>query len=453
MTSLPDSPVGCAVKARLPLNIIIVGCGLGGLSAAYTLGRIGHKVTVVETATATGEIGAGIQVCPNVARLLVRWGLGDKLKEASVVPQAITFRRYASGERMGWARMGHSMETYHGAPYYNVHRADLHRMLFDLAKPYMTLVLNRRVVKVDPLIPRVTLHTGEIMTADLIVGADGIRSTVREAVNGMKDAPSPTGDAAYRAIIPVEAMVADPDLRRLVDETEMTCWMGPERHITGYCIRNKKEYNIVMVFPDNSLEESYTAEGSTQQMRLHFAGWEPRIQKILDMISSTLVWPMIDRRPLKTWLHEAGKVVLLGDACHPMLPYKAQGAAMAIEDSAVLAGLLSHLTHRSQLLPMLQAYQRLRQPRTAQIQLESRLHGIQLHYPDGPDQIERDKAMREGLEAAFREAQGDLEGNANMWSDRTKNRAHFDYDADAIAEEWWKEYGPSLQQEEVTSKL
>lgn len=164
--------------------------------------------------------------------------------------------------------------------------------MFDLASPYMTLRLNSRVVKVDPTIAQVFLQTGETFNVDLIIGADGIKSTIREVVTGNKDAPTPTGDAAFRAIVRTEDMLKDPDLKALVDEAELTCWMGPRRHIMGYCIvrvegghrtlvdcdcqRNKEEYNLVMIHPDAHQVESYTAEGSTGKMRAEFAGWEPR---------------------------------------------------------------------------------------------------------------------------------------------------------------------------------
>ncbi|KAH8116622.1 FAD/NAD-binding domain-containing protein [Phellopilus nigrolimitatus] len=451
-------------KAPLPLDVIIIGCGLGGLAAAHTLGHAGHRVTIVESAPAIGEIGAGIQVTPNVSRLLIRWGLGPHLKKIAVKPEAIALRRYKTGELVGWTKWGDTMETEHGSPYFHIHRADFHQLLLDIAAPVSTLRLNSTVTSIDPAgpRPRITLASGEVLSADLIIGADGVKSMVREIVLGEPTKATATGDAAYRAIIPTEAMLADPELRPFVDNPEMTGWMGPRRHIMGYCIRAKREYNLVMLHPDDGSVESWTAEGSAEKMRADFDDYEPRIKKLLSMVPSTLKWKLMDRKPIATWIHHAGRVVLLGDSCHPMLPYRAQGAAMAIEDAAVLGNLLSRLTHPAQLMPILRGYEALRHARTAATQASSRLNQHIFHLPDGPAQAARDASMRAALaaerakwaargvgvpdyvDAAAGEAVGPEfsgEGNSNQWADQRKNREQFGYDADEEAERWWREKG------------
>ncbi|KAF7342099.1 FAD/NAD-P-binding domain-containing protein [Mycena venus] len=431
----------------LPLHFAIVGCGLGGLAAAHCLGRAGHTVTVFESASSIGDVGAGIQISPNLSRLLIRWGLGDDLRRASVKPESITFRRYKTGHRVGWTKWGENMDKDYGSPYYHVHRADLLDMLLKLASPYMTLFLNSRVVSLDPDLGQLTLESGRRFRADIILGADGVKSMIREVVVGHPDKPIPTGDAAYRAIIPTAEMSKDPDLKPLVDHPEMTGWIGPGRHIMGYCIRGREEYNIVMLHPDRgSRAEAYDMPGSVQQMKADFAGWEPRVDKLLGLISHTLIWPLFDRNPLDTWVHSGGKVALLGDACHPMLPYRAQGAAMAIEDAAVLGVLFSHITSRRQIRPLLQAYQDLRYPRTTDTQLAARANQKIFHLPDGPEQEARDISMREGMEDSLREERGepsllDSAGNANVWADRPKNRIQFLYDAELEAERWWRTSG------------
>ncbi|KAJ7883268.1 hypothetical protein B0H13DRAFT_2538404 [Mycena leptocephala] len=422
-------------SALVPLHFIIVGCGLGGLAAAHCLGRAGHTVTVFESASSIGEVGAGIQISPNSSRLLIRWGLGDALKRASVKPQSITFRRYKTGHRVGWTKWGENMDRDYGAPYYHVHRADLLDMLFKLAAPYMTLHLNSRVVSLDPDLCQVTLDSGQTFLGDVILGADGVKSMIREVVVGRPDKPTPTGDAAYRALIPTSEMEKDPELKPLVDHPEMTGWIGPGRHIMGYCIRGAKEYNLVMLHPDRGTREAYNVPGCVRTMRADFAHWEPRVEKLLALVSDTLIWPLFDRDPLDTWIHPSGKVALMGDACHPMLPYRAQGSAMAIEDAAVLGVLFSHITSRRQIRPFLDAYQALRYPRTTETQLASRLNQKIFHLPDGPEQEARDISMRQGMEGSLREERGEeyspdgSAGNANVWADRTKNQIQFSYDA------------------------
>ncbi|KAH9979482.1 hypothetical protein BGW80DRAFT_1164422 [Lactifluus volemus] len=431
-------------RAPLALNIIVVGAGLGGLAATYALAHAGHHVTLLESAPALGDVGAGIQVSPNATRLLLRWGLGPTLAASAVEPQAIVFRRYDTGERVGYTRWGANMSDLHGAPYYHVHRADYHTMLLRLARsaPGVLIRLGATVrsVQPDPNVdsagPSVTLSSGEVIHADLIVGADGIKSTLQKAVTGLDDTPIPTGDAAYRAVVPADLMLKDPELRPFVETPEMTAWMAPGRHLMAYCVRAKKEYNLVLLHPDDGSVESWTEEGSGDKMRSDFSDFEPRVKKLLSFVKSTLKWRLMDRKPLPNWVHPQGRVVLLGDACHPMLPYRAQGAAIAVEDGAVLGALLSYISSLSQLSPLLHAYQNLRLPRATATQESSRLNQKIFHLHDGPEQRERDEAMRAAMHAEL-DGQPIPDGNPNQWADRTKSKVQFDYDAYAEVDRWW----------------
>ena len=228
--------INSAPKAELSLDIVIIGCGLGGLAAAHCLAEAGHKITIIESAPQIGEVGAGIQVSPNVSRLLIRWGLRDRLEAEGVRPEGISFLRYATGEKVGHSTWGDNMESQHGAPYYHIHRADLHKMLFDLTAPRVKLRLGSRVVAVNPETPSVTLASGEVVKAALIIGADGVKSIVQTTVLGKTNEAEATGDAAYRAIVPTSVMLNDPELKPLVDCPEMTAWMAPGRHLMGYNI-------------------------------------------------------------------------------------------------------------------------------------------------------------------------------------------------------------------------
>lgn len=425
-------------KASLSLHIVVVGCGLGGVSAAHALAKAGHRITIIEDAKAIGEVGAGIQVSPNLTRLLIRWGLGEPLSKIAVLPEAIEFRRWQNGENIAYTKWGNDFTKEHDAPYYHIHRADFHRLVYDLCTSLpdqITVRLSSRVVAADPFAPSVTLASGEVVKCDLVIGADGVKSTLREIVVGAADKPVPTGDAAYRATIPTGPILEDPELRELVDTPRMIGWMGPERHIMSYCIRAKKEFNMVLLVPDDGSVDTWSIDGSGDKMRADFAGWDPKLQKILNMVPSTLKWKLMGRQPLETWVHPSGRIALLGDACHPMLPYRAQGAAMAVEDGAVIGNLFSHLSHESQITPLLYAYETLRLPRSAMVQASARLNQHIFHLPDGPEQVQRDREMRGAMNGE------EALGNPNQWADKGKSRELFGYDADKVVDAWWASRG------------
>ncbi|KAG1796649.1 uncharacterized protein HD556DRAFT_1359125 [Suillus plorans] len=438
-------------RASLPLNIVVIGCGLGGLAAAYCLAQAGHNITILEAASAIGEVGAGVQASPNVSRLLMRWGLGPRLEELGVKIQALSFKRWDNDEVVGWTPLGDVIDKEYGSPFYLLHRADFHRMLYEAAEPYCNIRVNSRVVSVDPSKPSATLASGEVVSADLIIGADGVKSVTREYIVGGPDKPKATGDAAYRTLIPVEKLLEDEELRPLVEKMESNIWMGPGGHIVGYTIRAKTEFNLVMMHPDEDEGgiESWTAEGNVDKMKETYKGWSTTIQKLMALVPSTLDWKLIARDPLSSWIHKDGKLALLGDSCHPMLPYRAQGSAMAIEDAAILGNIFSHCSHRSQILPLLHAYQSLRYDRATATQNSSKLNRHIFHQPDGPEQEERDRDMRAAMEDALRVARGEkstrvLTSNANQWADKTKSDIQFGYDADEEAEKWWLENGTKL---------
>lgn len=407
-----------------------------------------------ESARELGNIGTriqDIQVSPNATRLLLRWDLCPALRAHAVEPTAIVFRRYGMGVRAGYTRWGSRVTLDHGAPYYHIHRGDYQAMLHQLACAAgvrICLGAPVRAVQPDPAVqggPSVTLASGEVFYADLVVGADGVKSTLQKTVTGLDDRPREIGDAAYRATVSIDHLLQDPELRPFVETAEMTAWMAPGRHMMGYCIRAKKEYNMVLIHPDDGSVESWTSEGSGDKMRADFADFEPRVQKILSFVKSTLKWRLMDRKPLPTWVHPKGRVVLLGDACHPMLPYIGQGAAITVEDAAVLGAVLSHVSSLAQVPALLQAYQDLRLPRASATQDVSRFNREVFHMPDGPAQRARDEAMRAATAAELDE-EGvtppiQTDGNPNQCADRTKIGIQFGYDAYAEVERWWNAGG------------
>ena len=375
-------------------NILIVGAGLGGLAAAIAASLEGHEVVVLEAASKLAEVGAGIQITPNSARLLIRWGL-DLDELGGVRPKYYEQVRWKNGEslsRIGINENG-KYEREYGVPYWHVHRADLHEALVARAKCLgVDIKVGRKVGAVDFDANTVTTDDGVVYGADVIVGADGLRSTIRrEMFHGEKDTPLATGDCAYRGLIEVSKMREHPDLAELADLSKTTVWMGPERHLVGYKVRRGELYNLVILVPDRCGEESWTLPGDMDELRAEFKDWEPRVRALLSLMPKSFVWKLCVRAPLTTWIRN--HVVLLGDAAHAMLPYLAQGSAAALEDAAVLVGALEHYNDVSRCVEL---YETLRMPRTSNIQLGSTSNREYFHFHDGPEQEARDALLKNG---------------------------------------------------------
>ncbi|RXW16087.1 hypothetical protein EST38_g9768 [Candolleomyces aberdarensis] len=324
-----------------------------------------------------------------------------------------------------------------------IQRADLHRILLSEVQPLVTIKLGSKATDIDPNTASVTLASGEIVEGDLVIGADGLRSKVLEVVLPPEEkklgklSPKHTGDVAYRALVPSDRLLADPEVREFVREG-VNIWLGPERHLVGYAIvsasrqfllkRRSELYNLVIVHTARNGDETVRS-GDLELMRAEFANFEPRVRKLLDLVSSATLWPLLDRDPLNSWVHESGK------------PYRAQGAAMAIEDAAVLGHLLRHITHKSQLPKLLKAYQDIRHSRATHNQLGSRLSQKSNHLADGPEQEARDAAMRSAMEARLKMAKGqsgseDDPGFKILKGERDRNQLAFGYDADTDVENW-----------------
>ncbi len=375
-------------------TVLIAGGGIGGLAAALAASRAGCRSSLFEQAPAFAEAGAGIQLGPNVLKVLYGWGLADALNAVAAFPQRLQVRSALSGGLLGELRLGAAMLERYGAPYATVHRADLHQLLLEAVQqqPTAQLYLNNPVQSFRQTPEAVSVQTADRtdLKVDVLVGADGLWSGVRRQLLG-DGLPQRTGHLAYRAMLQQSVL---PERLRSRD---VTVWLGPRMHIVCYPVRCGELLNVVVIVqgdtrPDlDSWDHSANAADLAAALRGSHAG----LQDLIQAVNGWRLWPLGDRPPMQGAQQQAvGRVALLGDAAHPMLPYLAQGAGMAIEDAAELGQVLK-LAHDSALdVPgLLQRYASNRWLRNARVQARARRNG-QLFHADGPLRWARDASMK-----------------------------------------------------------
>lgn len=394
------------------MKIVIIGAGLGGLTAALSLLDRGFDVTVLEQAAQLKEIGAGVQLGPNATGVLYRLGLGPALERIACEPVGKRVRLWNTGQAWPLFDLGAISRERYGYPYLTLHRADLHAVLADGVRHRSPEAI-RLGVKVDGHIQhddgRVTVRgaNGDRWDADLVIGADGVHSRTREALFG-PDAPRFSGIMAWRGVIRAS------DLPAHMREPYGSNWVGPGAHVIQYPLRGGELVNFVGAVEGGGWEvESWSERGTHEECLRDFAGWHEDVQAMIRAIEVPYKWALKVREPMPQW--SKGGVTLLGDACHPTLPFLAQGAGMALEDGYVLARALDR--YRDDLPQALAQYEAARHERTARIVRSSAANAARFHNP------------------ALGHAEGAAAYVSTEWSeDRVKERYEwlFRYDVDAV---------------------
>jgi salicylate hydroxylase len=371
-------------------KIAVIGGGLGGLAAALSLFRSGFDVEVYEQAAELTEVGGGIQVAPNAARILYRLGLGPALDRHAVRGVEMHQRRWDDGRTLQRAPLNPLCDELYGAPHLTAHRADLQAIIAE-GLPRERIHLGHRLVGLNDSgdIVEAMFDNGATATADVLIGADGIHSTVRTLLFGAED-PKFAGCVAYRGLVPAER-IADLGLAR-----GSQSWLGPGAHLVHYFVSGGRLLNFVgWTEHDTWSREDWTDRATVERALAAFEGWHPQIRGIISAADTCFIWALFDRDPLPRW--SAGRVTLLGDACHPMYPFMAQGAAQAIEDGAALAALLAG---GGDPVAALRRYEDVRLPRVTRLQEMSRANKHRYHMQDGSEQEARDAAMAATRERA-----------------------------------------------------
>lgn len=363
------------------MKVLIVGGGIGGLTAALCCAHFGHDVVVLEQSRTFGEVGAGIQLPPNAMAVFKALGVADRIAQDAVRPAALQARMGLTGRDIFSVPLIDWAEARWGSPYLHIHRADYVAALVDclVEKTSVTLRFGATVAGIDAKAASVTLADGERMSGDVLVGADGIHSVVRESLFG-PDAPRFTGTIAWRAVVPMEVLGDAAPARTAC------VWMGPGRHAVTYQLRRGAMANFVgVVERDTPGSEDWTARGTKAEALTDFAGWHPTVTGLIETASDDTLyrWALYDRPPLPTW--GRGCTTLLGDAAHPMLPFMAQGAAMAVEDGWVLARTISD--EAGPVEQALTAYAAQRLPRTSRAHAASRANRSTFHKRSLPARL------------------------------------------------------------------
>ena len=375
------------------LHILVAGGGIGGLAVAYALGRDGHDVTVIEQASEFGEIGAGIQLGPNVFRMFSYLDLTEAINEVAFFPSALCMNDVCTGERVVRMPLGdEGARTPNGYPYGVIYRVDLHQVLLSACRalPNIRLRTSARLAHFEQSAGSVQVHLadGRRVDGEALVAADGLWSKVREAIVG-DGKPRVSGHVAYRAVLKRE------DVPSHLWSDEVRLWGGEKTHLVHYPLRRGALFNLVAVFHSSKYDEGWDTFGDASELRERFARACPQVQELLARIETWKMWVLCDREPVMNWTDR--RVTLLGDAAHPMLQYLAQGAGQAIEDAVVLREALCHASGDVALA--FQLYQQTRYLRTARAQLTARFYG-DIYHASGVTRELRNRLFQSGTESA-----------------------------------------------------
>ncbi|KAK4456733.1 hypothetical protein QBC42DRAFT_321568 [Cladorrhinum samala] len=437
------------------LRIVVIGAGMGGLGTALAFARKGFKkIDVFETASNLGFVGAGIQMPPNVVRVLDRLGVREPIQKEATNVKATSIRQGSTNEELSHVEMPDIEEKY-GFPHLLGHRSNLAGSLYEGCKkqPAISFHFSTSLVRVDSFAPKptITLKPREgaeyQLECDILLASDGIKSVTRKqmlSLLGTTSQEEDTGQAAYRIMLHRSQLEHDPEMLALLDSDTVVRWVGERRHIIAYPVSNKTIYNLSSAHPDTNFASAtsatYTTKGSKSAMFEVFKDFCPLVHRMLDLVPDGEVceWKLRIHRPLSTWV--SGCAALVGDACHPTLPHLSQGAAMAIEDGSVLAEVVSRipadkLNDAEYVSKTLKVYELLRKPHCSELVDLASHSGRVLHLGEGKAKEERDREFR---------SNGKTGSVPDKWASPEVQRMIYSNDCVKVAQERFDEIFASL---------
>lgn len=385
----------------IPLKITVIGGGMAGLSSAIALSDINpdHQITVLESNPSLSELGAGLQLFANSTRVLHKWGLTQALEKVAFQSSHLSIRRWEDNTELSFNMNNPASTWIYGWPQWQIYRPDLQQALYGRVKqlPNVSVLFGRSVKSVDHETGTVHTTDGEIFEADFTVAADGIWSRARRCLPASKDvSPIAYREHNYRAVIPRSRMLSDPITAPLMASPEAKSWVGPNVFVLGYTVASEEFYNLVVGVPRASEGVpvgSWNHPANVETMRALVSDWCEEVRALASLVQDgeCVSWTLGEVPPIPSYVSTSGRVALVGDAAHALLPHAAQGAGMAIEDAASLAEFVGHLRSREDLPKVMDAWSQFRQARVDHLRSISRGNASDMTLPDGERQIARDE--------------------------------------------------------------
>ncbi|KAJ7489334.1 hypothetical protein FB451DRAFT_1224554 [Mycena latifolia] len=433
-------------RAGVSLRVVVVGGGLAGIASAFTLQRAGHNVTVLERSDGKARSRGGIRSPPNMTRILNHWGLGPQLAKAAVKCPQFMFHQ-SDGELLGLVQLHEDFLADLMADFVFIQHGDLQTMLLGLAtREGVEFRYNATVAAVESDSVSVTLATGERLYADLVVGADGPASLVRTEVIGEEVPGVRDGVMSLTTAIPTALLRDDEDLRSLTQDGNWWVWLGPSMMFMGTLVAGRKELAIVIGMRDvpqetlDQYDESWDKTFPIEQFGIDWSQFDIRVQKLVKLARTVTATVHVKRPLLDSSVCDRARIVIVGEAAHPLVPAGQHNAGLMIEDAETLGGLFSRIQHRSQISRMLAAYEEIRQPRCNYAQEWELRKRVMMMAPLGPEQKARDAGLRRMM--AYNDwAHIDERRFREMWGDEMEM---FSYFSTEVVDDWWTKWGSLL---------